>query len=62
MLGFPPKNMVALRAMQAATRLFPEAAFLAALRGMLRRDAAVLKTNEAAFAAGVRAVHEEVGT
>jgi 2-oxoisovalerate ferredoxin oxidoreductase beta subunit len=56
------KNMVALGALQAATRLFPEGAFLAALREALRQDAALLTMNETAFAAGVRAVHEEVGT
>jgi len=56
------KNLVALGALQAATRLFPEGSFLAALRETLRQDAALLPLNEAAFAAGVRAVHQEVPT
>jgi 2-oxoisovalerate ferredoxin oxidoreductase beta subunit len=50
------KNIVALGALQAATRLLPEETFLTAIRGMLRDKAALVPLNEQAFAQGREAV------
>lgn len=50
------KNVVALGALHAATRLFPDETYLAAIRQALGDKPAVLPVNEQAFAAGVRAV------
>jgi 2-oxoisovalerate ferredoxin oxidoreductase beta subunit len=55
------KNVVALGALAAATRLFPEATFSAALRDAFREKAALLPLNEQAFAAGLRAVCPDGG-
>jgi len=52
------KNIVALGAFQAATRLFPAESFLMALRETLKSDCALLPVNEAAFAWGARAYQE----
>jgi 2-oxoisovalerate ferredoxin oxidoreductase beta subunit len=52
------KNIVALGAFQAATRLFPEESFLTALRETLKSDCALLPLNEEAFAWGGRALRE----
>jgi Pyruvate/2-oxoacid:ferredoxin oxidoreductase gamma subunit len=60
--GVRAKNLVALGALQAATGLLPQDALLAGLRETMRHDAAQLSLNEAAFAAGVRAVPQEVHT
>ncbi len=49
------KNVVALGAMQAATRLFPAQSFLNTMREALKSDCAMLALNEEAFAWGVRA-------
>ncbi len=58
-LGHPMvKNVVALGALQASTRLFPRETFLLALRQTLKDKCALLPLNEAAFDAGVRWVHE----
>jgi len=51
------KNIVALGALQGATRLLPEATFLTAFRQALRDKPALIPLNEAAFAAGVQAAH-----
>jgi 2-oxoisovalerate ferredoxin oxidoreductase beta subunit len=56
-LGQPTvKNVVALGALAAVTQLFPDATFFTALRDVLRGKPALLPLNEAAFAAGLRAV------
>jgi 2-oxoisovalerate ferredoxin oxidoreductase beta subunit len=52
------KNIVALGAFQAATRLFPEQSFLTTLRETLKSDCALLPLNEEAFAWGRRAFQE----
>jgi len=52
------KNIVALGAFQAATRLFPEASFLAVLREAFQHNCAMLPVNEAAFQWGGRAFAE----
>jgi 2-oxoisovalerate ferredoxin oxidoreductase beta subunit len=52
------KNIVALGAMQAATQIFPEESFRAALRKMLANQCALLPINEEAFACGIRAFKE----
>jgi 2-oxoisovalerate ferredoxin oxidoreductase beta subunit len=52
------KNIVALGAFQAATRLFPAESFLVALREMLKSDCALLPLNEEAFAWGGRALQQ----
>ncbi len=59
-LGRPVvKNMVALGALQAATGLLPPASFLTTLRQLLKDKPTALPINEAAFAAGERAVAAE---
>jgi 2-oxoisovalerate ferredoxin oxidoreductase beta subunit len=55
------KNVVALGALQAATRLFPAESFLAVLRTMLQKDCALLELNEEAFARGGEAVNTAAG-
>lgn len=56
-LGRPVvKNMVALGALQAATALLPPESFLSSLRQLLKDKPSALPINEAAFAAGERAV------
>ena len=52
------KNSVALGALQAATGLLPEAAFLAAIRSALAGSPGLAELNERAFRAGVEAVRE----
>ena len=59
-LGRPVvKNMVALGALQAATGILPPESFLTTLRQLLKDKPASLPINEAAFAAGERAVAAE---
>jgi 2-oxoisovalerate ferredoxin oxidoreductase beta subunit len=56
-LGEPKvKNVVALGALQAATHLFPEETFRAAIRQALRDKPGLVDLNERAFARGVEAV------
>lgn len=56
-LGKPMvKNVVALGALQACTRLLPEDALIETLAHVLKDKAAVLPLNKAAFAAGLAAV------
>ncbi|MFC1660455.1 2-oxoacid:acceptor oxidoreductase family protein [Gemmatimonadota bacterium] len=52
------KNVVALGALQAATDLFPEETFLAAIRQALAHKCAMIPLNEDAFQWGRRAVLE----
>jgi 2-oxoisovalerate ferredoxin oxidoreductase beta subunit len=56
------KNIVALGTLCASTHLFPEEAFLAAIRQALRDKCAMIPLNEEAFAWGFRAFQEEFGT
>ena len=56
-LGRPMvKNVVALGVLQAATEMLPANAILSTLRHVLKNKASVLPLNEAAFAAGLKAV------
>jgi 2-oxoisovalerate ferredoxin oxidoreductase beta subunit len=50
------KNVVALGALQAATSIFPEQTFLAAIRQALKSRCAMIPLNEEAFARGGEAV------
>jgi 2-oxoisovalerate ferredoxin oxidoreductase beta subunit len=62
-LGRPVvKNMVALGALQAATGLLPPDSFVSSLRQLLRDKPSALPINEAAFAAGARAIAIESTT
>jgi 2-oxoisovalerate ferredoxin oxidoreductase beta subunit len=49
------KNVVALGALQEATKLFPKESFLAAIRQALKEKCAMIPLNEEAFAWGVKA-------
>lgn len=50
------KNVVALGALQEATKLFPKETFLTAIRQALKEKCAMIPLNEEAFAWGARAV------
>jgi 2-oxoisovalerate ferredoxin oxidoreductase beta subunit len=50
------KNIVALGALQAATKLFPEETFRTAIRLALKDKCALIPLNEEAFSWGMRAV------
>jgi 2-oxoisovalerate ferredoxin oxidoreductase beta subunit len=52
------KNIVALGALQAATHVFPEGSFLAAIRQGLKDKPHLIPLNEQAFAAGIAAATE----
>jgi 2-oxoisovalerate ferredoxin oxidoreductase beta subunit len=52
------KNIVALGALQAATSIFPEETFRAAIADALRAKSALLPVNEAAFERGIAACRE----
>jgi Pyruvate/2-oxoacid:ferredoxin oxidoreductase gamma subunit len=52
------KNVVALGALQEATKLLDERSFLGELGRSLKHKASLIPLNEAAFAAGVKAVRE----
>jgi len=54
------KNIVALGALQAATDLYPEATFLAAIRQALADKCALIPLNEEAFAWGIKAAKESM--
>jgi 2-oxoisovalerate ferredoxin oxidoreductase beta subunit len=54
------KNIVALGALQAATKLFPRETFLTAIRQALKEKCALIPMNEEAFAWGVRSVEPPV--
>jgi 2-oxoisovalerate ferredoxin oxidoreductase beta subunit len=53
------KNMIALGALAAATRLFPPDTFLTAVRQALEKKPDLLRLNEDAFALGMRAVRQQ---
>jgi 2-oxoisovalerate ferredoxin oxidoreductase beta subunit len=55
------KNIVALGALQEATRLFPRETLLAAIRQALADKCALVPLNEEAFARGVAAAAEAAG-
>jgi 2-oxoisovalerate ferredoxin oxidoreductase beta subunit len=60
-LGRPVvKNIVALGALQGATRLFPDETYLTAIRRALREKCGLIPLNEQAFARGARAVRNEL--
>ena len=50
------KNIVALGALQAATKLFPEETLRTAIRLALKDKCALIPLNEEAFSWGMRAV------
>lgn len=54
------KNVVALGALQAATRLLPEETFLTAIRQALRDKPALVPLNEEAFRGGIAAAMAQV--
>ncbi len=54
------KNVVALGALQAATRLFPRDSFLNTMRQALKDNCALLELNEQAFTWGEKAYREAV--
>jgi 2-oxoisovalerate ferredoxin oxidoreductase beta subunit len=55
------KNVVALGALQAATRIFPEETFLSTISSALRNKSAMLQVNHEAFARGHRSVEQPAG-
>ena len=58
-LGKPVvKNIVALGALQAATRLFPADTFLTAVRQALKDKCALIPLNEQAFAWGQNSIRD----
>jgi Pyruvate/2-oxoacid:ferredoxin oxidoreductase gamma subunit len=54
------KNVVALGALQEATKLLDEESFLTALRSSLKDKCAMIPVNEEAFAWGIKAVREGI--
>jgi Pyruvate/2-oxoacid:ferredoxin oxidoreductase gamma subunit len=52
------KNIVALGALQCATRLLPSESYLAAIRRALRDKGGLIALNEQAFAGGMRAARQ----
>jgi 2-oxoisovalerate ferredoxin oxidoreductase beta subunit len=54
------KNIVALGALCAATRIFPKETFLSVIRTALKEKAALISANEEAFARGAKAIPGEV--
>jgi Pyruvate/2-oxoacid:ferredoxin oxidoreductase gamma subunit len=52
------KNIVALGALHAATRIFPKETFLTAIRQALKDKCALIPMNEEAFAWGVKSVED----
>jgi Pyruvate/2-oxoacid:ferredoxin oxidoreductase gamma subunit len=54
------KNVVALGALAAASRILPEDTFLTAIRRALQEKCAMIPLNEEAFRWGVRAVNEKI--
>ena len=55
------KNMVALGALQEATRLFPAESFLDAMSRVFKREGVPLVLNQGAFARGAHACREAAG-
>jgi Pyruvate/2-oxoacid:ferredoxin oxidoreductase gamma subunit len=54
------KNVVALGALQEATKLLDEESFLTALRTSLKNKCAMIPVNEEAFRWGIKAVREAI--
>jgi len=54
------KNVVALGALQGATKLFPKESFLTAIRGALKNKSAMIAINEEAFELGAKLAEEQV--
>jgi 2-oxoisovalerate ferredoxin oxidoreductase beta subunit len=54
------KNVVALGALQGATKVFPEETFLTAIRATLKQKAAMIPLNEEAFKLGAKLASEQV--
>lgn len=55
------KNMVALGALQAASRILPRESFLTAIRQALKHNCAMIELNEEAFGWGIKAFEEVSG-
>ncbi len=55
------KNMVALGALQAATKIFPEESFTAAIQDAVKAKPALLELNMKAFKAGIEACEKAMG-
>jgi 2-oxoisovalerate ferredoxin oxidoreductase beta subunit len=54
------KNVVALGALQGATKVFPEETFLTAIRATLKQKCAMISINEEAFRLGAKLAGEQV--
>jgi 2-oxoisovalerate ferredoxin oxidoreductase beta subunit len=54
------KNVVALGALQGATKVFPEETFLTAIRSTLKQKCAMIPINEEAFKLGAKLAGEQV--
>ena len=54
------KNIVALGALQGATKVFPEETFLTAVRAALKAKCALVPVNEEAFRLGAKLAAEHV--
>jgi 2-oxoisovalerate ferredoxin oxidoreductase beta subunit len=54
------KNVVALGALQGATKVFPEETFLTAIRATLKQKCAMIPINEEAFKLGAKLAGEQV--
>jgi Pyruvate/2-oxoacid:ferredoxin oxidoreductase gamma subunit len=60
-LGAPlVKNVVALGALQGATKVFPEETFLTAICAALKDKCAMIPVNEEAFRVGAKFAEEQV--
>ena len=60
-LGSPlVKNVVALGALQGATKVFPEDSFLAAIGAALKQKCAMIPINEEAFRVGAKLAGEQI--
>ena len=54
------KNVVALGALQGATKVFPNETFLTAIRAALKDKCAMIPINEEAFKLGAKLASEQV--
>jgi len=54
------KNVVALGALQGATKIFPEETFLTAICAALKAKCAMIPINEEAFKVGAKLAGEQV--
>ena len=55
------KNVVALGALQEATKVFPKETFLTAIREALKKKSAMIPLNEEAFACGAKLAKAQMG-